>query len=35
MEEKDFKADPNIFKDQYEILVEKVKLEEKKKIWKN
>jgi len=32
MEEKDFKADPNIFKDQYEILVEKVKLEEKKKI---
>ena len=35
MEEKDFKADPNIFKDQYEILVEKVKLEDKKKIWKN
>ena len=31
MEEKDFKADPNIFKDQYEILVEKVKLEEKKR----
>ena len=27
----DFKADPNIFKDQYEILVEKVKLEEKKR----
>ena len=35
MEEKDFKADPNIFKDQYEILIEKVKLEDKKKIWKN
>jgi len=31
MEEKDFKADPNIFKDQYEILIEKVKLEDKKK----
>ena len=31
MEEKDFKADPNIFKDQYDLLIEKVKLEEKKK----
>ena len=31
MEEKDFQADPNIFKDQYNLLIEKVKLEEKKK----
>lgn len=31
MEKKDFKADPNIFKDQYDLLIEKVKLEEKKK----
>ena len=31
MEENDFKADPNIFKDQYDALIEKVKLEEKKK----
>ena len=31
MEGKEFKADPNIFKDQYDGLIEKVKLEEKKK----
>ena len=31
MEGKDFKADPNIFKDQYDGLIEKVKLDEKKK----
>ena len=31
MEGKDFKADPNIFKAQYYLLIEKVKLEEKKK----
>ena len=31
MEGKDFKADPNIFRDQYDGLIEKVKLEEKKK----
>ena len=31
MEGKDFKADPNIFKDLYDGLIEKVKLEEKKK----
>ena len=31
MVEKDFKADPNIFKDQYDILIEKVKMEEIKK----
>ena len=30
MEKKDFKADPNIFKDQYDLLIEKVKLEENK-----
>ena len=24
IEEKDFKADPNIFKDQYDLLIEKV-----------
>ena len=31
MVEKDFKVDPNIFKDQYDILIEKVKMEEIKK----
>ena len=31
MEKKDFKADPNIFKDIYDVLIEKVKFEEKKK----